>query len=259
MVETPHPDSTPNQTEGPDSSVFSAGQVAATAFFFGPIAPSWLMYRNLQSIGGDRDPRNALKVGLVVTIVVAVAAMLLPTEFPNMLIPGILVGLASYWYKRSFEKDFDAHIDRGGRVASSWRATKVGVVSFFVTLVFFVPFALFTPLRPINSIAFDTNIVYYEGGAERQDAERLGQALNENGFFDAESYIEVTIVFPRARQDIVIVEAAIDVQPVVSQSYVYLDELARTLEHMFVGKKLEIHVVGLMGQTQQTFPAPSDT
>jgi len=78
--------------------MYSAGQVMTAAFLGGPLAPSWLMMANFKSIGMADKARRAMWIGIVGTLLLIVAALLLPENFPGI---GLTLGVVfaySYWY-----------------------------------------------------------------------------------------------------------------------------------------------------------------
>ena len=154
----------------------------------------------------------AVAAGFIATAVIFWLAVLTPTEVPAVafLVPQVLIGyLAARWLQG---RRIDAHRAAGGDRVSpgigaliglGFSALVVGAVAglfLAVHLIFGVnPGAL---IDRVDYVDFGHGqLVYYFDGATRDDAQQLGEALTNAGYFDGTAPTEATIAgFPGARE-----------------------------------------------------------
>jgi len=131
-------------TASENVSMWTPGQIAWCTFLGAPIAGSILIAMNYSALG-ERSKRNStILYGVLGTIGVLVVAMLLPDNFPNSPLLAAQVVAMHQLAKRYQGQAVMEHLSYGGRRASSWLATGIGLLSAFalVSLIAFVSMVL---------------------------------------------------------------------------------------------------------------------
>jgi hypothetical protein len=122
----------PASGEVPEFKLYSPGQAALAAFLGTPAAGLYLVSVNRRRLGKDASATNTLIVGLFTTAALLVAAFLLPDALGRVLPIAALVAVAQY--AKQDAPAFNAHLSRGGKKESSWKAAGIGVASMVVVL-----------------------------------------------------------------------------------------------------------------------------
>jgi hypothetical protein len=81
--------------------IYSPTQVACAAFFGGPLAGVFVLWRNFRALGDDDAARRMLIWGAVLAFALLLIVPFLPDWFPNLLIP-----LAYALAARSFAQNY---------------------------------------------------------------------------------------------------------------------------------------------------------
>ena len=161
----------------PPSTLFDSGAVALATLFGTPAAGSSLMALNYRRLGQPGKGALALALGFAVTGLVILFAWHLPSSvsFP--------IGLALLFGMQRIARALQGpavkeHVQRGGRLGSKWGAFGLGIV-FCAALFAVIFYANYKPSVTIGS----KDDVYYSGSATKADAQALGNALKEHGYF----------------------------------------------------------------------------
>src|ERR1700678_2439839 len=86
-------------------SLYSPRQIYTAAFLGGPLAGAWLLSRNFDLLSKGSDCRKALFVGVVVIIALFPLLLVLPKNFPHMIIPMAYSYPFYYFAQRRFPAD----------------------------------------------------------------------------------------------------------------------------------------------------------
>ena len=116
----------------------------------------------------------------------------------RFLVPQILGG---YFLARSLQgRRFNAHIVSGGKKASNWLGAGIGLAVFTPLIGAVVVFVLISGINPSAIVDMQYSVdmghdhhVYYSRGATRDDAQRFGEALETEGYFDGTTPADVLI------------------------------------------------------------------
>lgn len=123
-----------------ETRVYSVNQIATATFLASAIAGGWLIATNFKAMGLQDQARQAIGWGILGTILIIGAAILLPDKVPNFVVPlATAIGLRA-WADTRFGKLLAQHRAAGGSQFSWWRV--VGLILLFVAIVFAVAFAV---------------------------------------------------------------------------------------------------------------------
>ena len=93
-----------------------------------PIAAAWFAHRNLSELGQRRSARKVLKIGLALTIALLALALVLPDNFPNIILPLAYSSTIYYVAKNRFEVSVAKHLASGGKLGSWWLVAGVSIL-----------------------------------------------------------------------------------------------------------------------------------
>ena len=155
-----------------------------------PVSGGIVLALNYWKWGQKPAAAAAVSAGLLVTAVIVWLALLVPSYVPGavFVVPQVLGG---YFVAKALQgRRLEAHRAAGGANASNWIGAGIGL-GFTAVLVAVVVGVVVTGVNP--GAMFETQQwvdmgqgqeVDYTRGATRSDAERLGEALKEYGYFD---------------------------------------------------------------------------
>ncbi len=248
MTDTLTPENLSPNTEDSTLALFSARQVSLAAFLGGALGGGWLMFKNFGAIGDEAQKKTAVFGSLLLTAIIAVGAMLLPTDFSNSLIPLITVGIFAAWYHFKLESVYSAHREGGGAQASWWKTIGLGAVGFAASLVVFFIVALSVPILPVNHVQDGQNIIYYEGDATRENAESLAKFFHETGVFNPSASWELTLLFPKHDPRRVVIKLPYPAEIEGTPAHEEVKALATLLDdEKYAVKDVEIHIQNAFG------------
>jgi hypothetical protein len=176
--------------EAPAYRLYTPGQVALATMLGAPIAGTILMALTFKRLGRRRAAGAALILGAIGTALACAIGWVLPDRIGYVL-PSLPWVFATYYFAKGFLGPLvAAHMRAGGKNASWWAAAGIGaatggLILLVVFLVVFGGILLFEPDPECVTFEPDDE-VYYEGDATKEDAQRLGEALKELGFFGTE-------------------------------------------------------------------------
>lgn len=172
--------------EAPAYRLYTPGQVALATVLGAPLAGAILIAFTFKRLGRRRAAGAALILGAIGTVFAFVVTWFLPDRIGYALtsLPWVF---ATYYIAKGFLGPLVAtHMRAGGKKASWWAAAGIGAATGgLILLVVFGGILLFEP--DPECVTFESgDEIYYEGDATKEDAQRLGEALKEQGFFGTE-------------------------------------------------------------------------
>lgn len=180
-------------TVAPDARLFSPGQVAWATFMGNAITGGFLLALNYWKMQQSKKAVITILSALGITGLVFALAMALPQAACNGLYVGQAVA-ARYLMNALQGSVFNKHLENGGKKASNWAAFGIGLGGMVVMIgvilcVYFANPDLFAP----NVVISEKEKVYYDDGATKEQAEKLGKALQEEGFFDGKTVAAASV------------------------------------------------------------------
>jgi hypothetical protein len=174
------PEQAPTGTT-PPYTLFDSRAVALATFFGTPAAGSSLMALNYRRLGQSGKAVIALVLGIAVTGLVILFTWNLPHSVTFPVALALLFGMQriALWLQGPAVKE---HVQLNGRLGSKWRAFGMGA-TWFAAIVL----AIFIPVYANNNnprvVIGSKDAVYYTGSATKAEAQALGDALKESGYF----------------------------------------------------------------------------
>lgn len=195
---------TPGDLAPPPYRIHSLTGVVLATFCGMPLGGSVVLAINYWRWGQKPHAVAVVAGGLLTTAVIAWLAVILPAAVPAVafLLPQPLIGfLAARWLQG---RRIDAHRAAGGARVSPGIDALIGLGVSAVTIGPFIAlFLAVTVIGGLNPDALmnrqeyvdfgDGQLVYYFDGATREDAQQLGEALVNGGYFDDSAPNEVAI------------------------------------------------------------------
>jgi hypothetical protein len=175
----PYPQSSLESTP-PSYRLFDPAAVGLATFFGSPIAGTILMAVNYSRLGKAGKGVLALLVGVLCTAVLIAIGWNKPLGSGSL---GVVLFIVVWQVAKATQgNDVNAHVARGGGLASKWLAFGIGIA----TLVFVVAaiFAIAFLQQSGNTVTIGTkDQVVISGSATKADATALGNALKTDGYF----------------------------------------------------------------------------
>ena len=130
------------KASGSRKGIYTKGNIIASAFIGGTLAPAYLMSQNFRMLRNDDAAKKSMLIGIIATVVVFGGLAVLPEEvvetIPNMAIPIITMAVAGYAVKSYQEKQIEEYLKKGGEAASTWKALLVAFGFFFLEVLFLI-------------------------------------------------------------------------------------------------------------------------
>jgi hypothetical protein len=168
----------------PEYALYDAGSVRVAAIFGGPLAGTSVMAINYNRHGERGKAFAALAWGIALTGLSVVPGYFI--TIPSGAQTGIAVAMAMAigGYAQSSQGGMiEKHRELGGRIASRWAAFGIGLI--FLGLVLGTIFGTAAFIENRAKVMVGSNhTVFYTGTASRQEAESLGTALKNVGYFE---------------------------------------------------------------------------
>lgn len=126
--------------------VYTEKDISIGTFFGGPLASAILISKNYKTFGKEDSARNALYLGIILSILLLLIIFLLPDSIPDKLLnfslPLIFAGIVCLITHKYQKKDIDEYLTKGVPKASAWGAFGIGIMSSAIYLIILFPIAL---------------------------------------------------------------------------------------------------------------------
>jgi hypothetical protein len=133
-------------TLGPaPSALYSPRQIALAAFLGSPLAAGWFFRRNFLTLADERRATRSLWMGVGITVVLAAVAFVLPTHFPNEILPVLYTAAIHQYASGVFDASFKKYIGEGGPKGSWWAVVGVSVGALLFLFGALIVLALAVP------------------------------------------------------------------------------------------------------------------
>ena len=228
----------------PAYSLYPVKGVTWATLMGSPFAGGIIMAINYGRLGHDSAKWHALLWSLLGTAALLTALFFIPEDLP---IPNAVFILPQVAVMYSVAKSLqgaaiDAHQERGGALASVWRAVGIGLLCclFIVGVAFGVGY-LTLPYELDSVVEFNTSDeVYYSGEATREDATFVGELLTQYEFFGHSTGASVQVAASSGAYTLsfVLVDDAWDDPEIVD----YFLDLAGLLADTRFGRPLRVNL-----------------
>lgn len=228
--------------------LFSSNAIALTSFLASPLAGGLLLAWNLQKT--KRAGAAALTALASTLFLLGFLALAIFTNLPSAVYTGISVG-GAVGLRAAAVKMFPGPTN----VASPWLAALVGVGSVIAIVMLAFGISLFAPESKVdlgNQVS-----AYYEDGASKEDATRLGRYLVDKGFLVKDA--DVRVARPHTNDvkiSFVVSDGSWDKPDIVAQYQTMASEIATDV---FAGKSLSIVLVSTMLVEKRTISVPASS
>jgi hypothetical protein len=209
------------------------GAVLAT-FLGTPTAAGIVLAINFARVGRTTAAWNSVAIGFLSTVAVIAVALLVPD---NWHIPAMVYQIPILWGVFTVASQVQGpmvreHAARGGQFASLWGSAGIGIACGVVIAAAVAGGVLFPLLNQGPSIAFGEDEVYYSKGATEADARKIGEALQEIGYFGSKG-AAVRVETPEGKYEIsfVVIDGTWDDPEMVSTFGIVGKHLALNVLH----------------------------
>jgi hypothetical protein len=166
--------------------------IGVGTFLGGPLAAGGFAAINFHRLGRKREGRVALVAGVVVSVVLFGALLLLPSEIsdriPNVALPAIYIPIALLLIQRTQGAQIEAlFAAESARKANGWATAGLGLAALALTLGAIFPFAMMLPPFDFGGerVRFGPDgmhTVYVRGEIAPSTVETLFNTLDEEGW-----------------------------------------------------------------------------
>ena len=117
-------------------NLYSPRQIYTAAFLSGPLAGAWFISRNFHLLSRDTDSHRTLMIGAVVAIALFPLLLVLPKNFPNIVLP---IAYSYPCYQFALRR-FPVDATRGIVFLRGWRSwlTVIGISLAWLALTMLV-------------------------------------------------------------------------------------------------------------------------
>jgi len=122
--------------------IYSPYQVFAGAFFGGPIAAVYLLWKNFEALGKESLAQQTILWGSVLVLATVAILPVLPENFSPYILPSISGGLALFIASQFQMKKQEIRESNDYGFASFWRVAAVAVLSLIAIFVLIIAFLL---------------------------------------------------------------------------------------------------------------------
>lgn len=231
-------------------TLYSRGQMRLAGVLGGPLAAAWTARRSAEILNAPDVAQRLQWLGGALTLAIFVIASLLPTDMPPSPVFAVLffvpvVLFFDHYLKAKSDETFEA----GAAKFSWWRAAGVGIAGSIVTIILGLILLSTIPLKPINTLEYGDNIIYFEGEATEDDARRLAVILDNEGVFNPSAVWELSLVHSKRVNGLMEVHMAFPEPVENTEMHGMLRQLRDVLQTYYEDKKVEIHVENIWGVT----------
>jgi hypothetical protein len=168
--------------------LFNPGHFVWMSFFFS-FYPAGIMYAVNWGRLGDPKKRNILLAAYTAGFAAFITlAIIIPWKWTTYVFEGVNVALGLYMMRDQADR-FKAHIQGGGKKASI-----ILPVTVCIVLTAALVWMMITAAKiPEKSVAVNKCNVYYTETETKEDAQKLGSYLQENGIFTDANAIDVKL------------------------------------------------------------------
>ncbi len=182
----------PPQARGPAACrPHSVASVTLATFLGAPVAGGIVLALNYWKWGQKAAAVAAVAAGLFTTGIIFWLAWIVPSNAPGAIFWALQVAGAYFLAERLQGRRIGAYRLAGGQEASNWVGAGIGLA---FTALFVGGFVALYAVSGTNfgaALEFDESVdmgsgqeVFYGYGVTREDAQRIGEALVETGYFD---------------------------------------------------------------------------
>jgi hypothetical protein len=231
----------------PGYRLYDPGAVGLATFFGSPIAGAILMAMNYRRLGKGDKGLLAVVLSLVATAAIIAFAMTKPAAGSSVL--GIVLFVCMWQVAKATQgKAVEAHVARGGALASKWTAFWLGVL--MLTMIFgTVMFILYFEQKSKTVTITGKDQVIFSGTATKADALALGNALKGLGFFDGGG---ATVLLDKEAGGTVISFVVANGTWNQSKTLSGFEEIAREAAPSVGGLPVQVHLVNARETVEKT-------
>lgn len=168
------------QAPAPAYGLFDSRAIGIATFFGTPIAGASLMFANDRHLGKAGRGVMLLAGATLVTLLVIFISWNIPPGGSSIFGLAMLLGMTML-AKKVQGPAVDAHVERGGHLASRWIA--FGVALVFLAIVFGAVFMIYKMKEGPKVVIGAKDEIYYTGTATLAEAQALGAALQGAHYF----------------------------------------------------------------------------
>jgi len=122
-----------------DIKLYSSNSIAMATFLGGPLVAGYLIRENYRALQEERKAKQALVWGIIATIVVFGALLLLPEaivdRIPNYIFPAIFAGIVSWIVEAKQGDVLRQHKANQNEFYSGWRSAGLALVSALMIMI----------------------------------------------------------------------------------------------------------------------------
>lgn len=128
--------------------VYTEKVISLGTFFGGPLAAAILISKNYRTFGKDESARNALYLGVILSLLLFLVLLLLPVsnfdKILNISLPLVFTGTVYFIIHKYQKKEIEEYLINGAPKASAWEAFGIGIMCSTIYLMIIIPAARFS-------------------------------------------------------------------------------------------------------------------
>lgn len=182
-------------------ALYSPGATGLATFLGGPIAGTAIMAMNYRRLGRSASATKTILWGVLGTAGLIALSFAIGNRAPGLSLAIVPVVVVLQLARSLQGETFSRHKVAGGKVASMWKAAGIGIASMVGLLAIIVSIAVAADLAfPSNKrLAVGSSEILYSGTATTGEAQALGNALSNDGYFGSGK--TTTVLLARKNSD----------------------------------------------------------
>lgn len=132
-----------------NTKLYTTGWVGFATYLGGPLAGAYLMSKNFESLNKKDCAQNALKNGIIATLLLFGLLAFIPEsimdQVPNSLIPLTYTSVIWSLMTKYQDKEIKEHLKNNGVKQSGWKVTGIAILSLIISLVYCIALIMLLP------------------------------------------------------------------------------------------------------------------
>lgn len=230
--------------EKPELKVYTEKAVRIGTLLGGPLVAGYLMAENFKVFQEPRKAATTWVFAVAATVIIFGSLFFIPesVKIPNILIPLICAGVASYFVQRCQRSSLNAHIEVGGPTYHWSRVLGISLVGTAITVLPIIGIVYSTdPIATADSKVYGRlrhEILFNKDNISEHEVDRMAESLTNATFFDEVQQKSIFLQKENRRYVLVI--------PVIERAWEdpeaigFFDGLQEDLQREFPGNKIVI-------------------
>lgn len=176
--------------------LYSLSTIMTATFLGSPLAAGFLMRKNYLNLGQAKKANTALILGILVSAILLVAAILIPVvENENLIRIAFIVcsmGVSYLTISRVFASEYQQHEEKEGKYYSAWRGAGIGLLSGILAAMPLVGYIFYEQPNIISAFNYETAMIEFSENENR--ALQMYTHMESSSYATVATFIQTTSI-----------------------------------------------------------------